>query len=110
MKSKSSGDFTLKKPPINRNFEIRKIAEERATKRFKNLKEDILVSKKGSSIKNKGSSSRREHKLTVAKALDDNAMEGRERSLASVRRARLKEKKNQDTENKKLKQKKLFTR
>jgi translation initiation factor IF-2 len=107
VKSKSSGDFTLKKPPINRNVEIRKIAEERATKRFKNLKEDILVSKKGSSGKNKGSSSRREHKLTVAKALDDNAMEGRERSLASVRRARLKEKKNQDTENKKIETKKI---
>jgi len=107
VKSKSSGDFTLKKPPINRNVEIRKIAEERATKRFKNLKEDILVSKKGSSGKNKASSSRREHKLTVAKALDDNAMEGRERSLASVRRARLKEKKNQDTENKKIETKKI---
>ena len=107
VKSKSSGDFTLKKPPINRNVEIRKIAEERATKRFKNLKEDILVSKKGSLGKNKGSSSRREHKLTVAKALDDNAMEGRERSLASVRRARLKEKKNQDTENKKIETKKI---
>ena len=107
VKSKSSGDSTLKKPPINRNFEIRKIAEERATKRFKNLKEDILVSKKGSAGKNKGSSSRREHKLTVAKALDDNAMEGRERSLASVRRARLKEKKNQDTENKKIETKKI---
>ena len=108
VKSKSTGDFTLKKSPINRNFEIRKIAEERATKRFKNLKEDILVSKKGSSGKNKGSSSRREHKLTVAKALDDNAMEGRERSLASVRRARLKEKKNQDTENKKIETKKII--
>ena len=107
VKSKSSGDFTLKKPPINRNVEIRKIAEERATKRFKNLKEDILVSKKGSTGKNKDSSSRREHKLTVAKALDDNAMEGRERSLASVRRARLKEKKNQDTENKKIETKKI---
>jgi len=107
VKSKSSGDFTLKKPPINRNFEIRKIAEERATKGFKNLKEDILVAKKGSLGKNKGSSSRREHKLTVAKALDDNAMEGRERSLASVRRARLKEKKNQDTENKKIETKKI---
>jgi len=107
VKSKSSGDFTLKKPPINRNFEIRKIAEERATKGFKNLKEDILAAKKGSSGKSKGSSSRREHKLTVAKALDDNAMEGRERSLASVRRARLKEKKNQDTENKKIETKKI---
>ena len=107
VKSKSSGDFTLKKPPINRNFEIRKIAEERATKRFKNLKEDILVPKKGNLSKNKGSSSRREYKLTVAKALDDDVMEGRERSLASVRRARLKEKKNQDTENKKIETKKI---
>ena len=34
-------------------------------------------------------------------------MEGRERSLASVRRARLKEKKNQDTENKKIETKKI---
>ena len=107
VKSKSTGDVTLKKSPINRNFEIRKIAEERATKGFKNLKENILAAKKGSSGKNKGSSSRREHKLTIAKALDDNAMEGRERSLASVRRARLKEKKNQDTENKKIETKKI---
>ena len=107
VKSKSTGDFTLKKSPINRNFEIRKIAEERATKRFKNLKEDILVPKKGNLSKNKGSSSRREYKLTVAKALDDDVMEGRERSLASVRRARLKEKKNQDTENKKIETKKI---
>ncbi len=106
-KSKSTGNFTLNKPPINRNFEIRKIAEERATKRFKNLKEDILVPKKGNLGKNKGSSSRREYKLTIAKALDDNAMEGRERSLASVRRARLKEKKSQDTENKKIETKKI---
>ena len=107
VKSKSTGDFTLKKSPINRNFEIRKIAEERATKRFKNLKEDISVPKKGNLSKNKGSSSRREYKLTVAKALDDDVMEGRERSLASVRRARLKEKKNQDTENKKIETKKI---
>ena len=83
---------------INRNFEIRKIAEERATKRFKSPKEEILSLKKGSLSKTKGVSSRREYKLTLSKALDDEAMEGRERSLASVRRARLKEKKNQDSE------------
>ncbi len=35
-------------------------------------------------------------------------MEGRERSLASVIRARLKEKKNQNSDDKKLKLKKLF--
>ena len=35
-------------------------------------------------------------------------MEGRERSLASVRRARLKEKKNQDSDNKKVETKKII--
>ena len=41
-KHKATNDFTPKKPPINRNFDIRKMAEERATKRIKNLKEDNL--------------------------------------------------------------------
>ena len=45
-KPKSTSNFGTKKPPVNRNFDIRKIAEERATKRFKNLKEDSLQSKK----------------------------------------------------------------
>ena len=57
VKSKSTGDFTLKKSPINRNFEIRKIAEERATKRFKTVKEDDLAPKKSNLGKNKGSTS-----------------------------------------------------
>ena len=35
-------------------------------------------------------------------------IEGRERSLASVRRARLKEKKNQDSDNKKIETKKII--
>ena len=35
-------------------------------------------------------------------------MEGRERSLASVRRARLKEKKNQDSDNQKIETKKII--
>jgi len=105
--SRSTPKFTDKPRPagkstknleINRNFEIRKIAEERATKRFKSPKEEALAQKKGSLGKSKGSPSRREYKLTISKALDDEAMEGRERSLASVRRARLKEKKSQDSE------------
>ena len=45
-KPKSSGNFFPKKPPINRNFDIRKMAEERATKRFKTIKEDIIQQKR----------------------------------------------------------------
>ena len=84
------------------------MAEERATKRFKNVKEDSLQPKKSGLGKEKGFTSKREQKLTLSKALDDEILDGRERSLASVRRARLKEKKNQDSEKQKLKLKKLF--
>jgi len=107
-KSKVADDSISKTTAINRNFEIRKIAEDRATKRFKNLKENSLQLKKNNLGKNKSSSSRREHKLTLSNVLDDEVMEGRERSLASVRRARLKEKKSQDSDNKKIETKKII--
>ncbi len=106
-KPKSTDNFFTKKPPINRNVDLRKMAEEKATKRFKNLKEDSLQSKKSSLGKDKGFASKREQKLTLSKALDDEALDGRERSLASVRRARLKEKKNQDSEKVKIETKKI---
>ena len=95
-KPKSSDNFISKKTSTNRNVDLRKIAEERATKRFKNLNEDNLQQKKSGLGKEKDFTSKREQKLTLSKALDDEALEGRERSLASVKRARLKEKKNQD--------------
>ncbi len=94
-KNKTIGAFPGKKPPINKNVHIRKMAEERATKKYKNIKDDILQPKKSSLGKDKTFTSKREQKLTLSKALDDEALEGRERSLASVKRARLKEKKNQ---------------
>jgi len=106
-KTKSNNNFAPRNPAINRNIEIRKIAEERATKRFKNPKEYNLAEKKGSLSKNKSTTLRREHKLTLSKVLTDDVMEGRERSLASVRRARLKEKKNQNSDNKKIETKKI---
>jgi len=106
-KSKSTSNFLPKKTPINRNFDIRKMAEERATKRFKGLNQDKLQQKKSSLSKDKSFTSKRESKLTLSKALDDEALEGRERSLASVRRARLKEKKNQDSEKIKIETKKI---
>ncbi len=91
----------------NRSFEIRKIAEERATKRFQNLKEESVFPKKENISKNKSLTSKREYKLTLSKALTDDAMEGKERSLASVRRARLKEKKSQVSDDKKIETKKI---
>ena len=106
-KSKPTSNFFPKKTPINRNFDIRKMAEERATERFKGLDQDKLQQKKSSLSKDKSFTSKRESKLTLSKALDDEALEGRERSLASVRRARLKEKKNQDSEKIKIETKKI---
>jgi len=106
-KPKSTGNSFPKKTRINRNVDIRKMAEERATNRFKNLKEDSLQPKKSSLGKDKGFTSKREQKLTLSKALDDEVLDGRERSLASVRRARLKEKKNQDSEKAKIETKKI---
>ena len=104
---KPTGTFAPKKSLINRNVDIRKMAEERATKRFKNLKEDIIQQKKSSLAKDKGFTSKREQKLTLSKALDDEALDGRERSLASVKRARLKEKKNLDSDKTKIETKKI---
>ena len=71
------------------DFEKRKLAEQRATKRFKG--EDDKDKKSKVSIK------KRDVKLTVSRALSDE-IETRERSLASVKRARLKELKNVNKE------------
>ena len=83
------------------------MAEERATKRFKNLKDDVVQPRKSTLGKDKGFTSKREQKLTLSKALDDEALDGRERSLASVKRARLKEKKSQDSEKTNIETKKI---
>ena len=72
------------------------MAEERATKRFKNPNENNLQQKKTSSGKDNSFTTRRENKLTLSQVLDDETLDGKERSLASVKRARLKEKKSQD--------------
>ena len=76
--------FGTKLPPVTNDFEKRKLAEQRATKRLKGDNE---------SKRNKIGTKKREAKLTVSRALSDE-IEARERSLASVRRAREKEQKN----------------
>ena len=88
------------------------MAEERATRRFKNIKEDSLLNqRKGSYRKRQKALPQKENnKLTLSKALDEEALDGRERSLASVKRARLKEKKSQDSTKKNIRNKKNCTR
>jgi len=76
--------FVAKTPPITNDFERRKLAEQRATKRLKGDNEGK---------KQKLGANKRELKLTVSRALSDE-IEARERSLASVKRAREKEQKN----------------
>ena len=95
-KSKPTADTGSKKISAGKNFDIRKIAEERATRRFKNLNKDIIQPKKSNMGREKTFASKREGKLTLSKALDDETFDGKERSLSSVKRARLKAKKNQD--------------
>ena len=107
-KPKSSEPYAAKKPAKPRNVDIRKIAEERATQRFKSTKEDNSYNKKSPLGKSKVLSEKRENKLTLSKALTAEEFDGRERSLASVRRARLKEKKNLTPEDKKLESQKMI--
>ena len=108
-KPKSTSGFLPKKPPFDRNIDIRKKAEERATKRFKDkgTKGESLLPKKTGLAKEKSLASRREYKLTLSKATDEAALDGRERSYAAVKRARLKEKKNQDSSKKILETQKI---
>ena len=85
--------FASKKQSTSNDFEKRKLAEQRATKRLKD--EGSLKDKK-----NKLATKKREVKLTVSRALSDE-IEARERSLASVKRAREKENKNLNKDNRK---------
>jgi translation initiation factor IF-2 len=78
--------FAPKSPSITNDFERRKLAEQRATKR---LKGDDNKDKKTL----KAGTKKRELKLTVSRALSDE-IEARARSEASVKRARQKENKN----------------
>ncbi len=78
--------FLPKTPSLTSDFERRKLAEQRATKRLK-------VKTEQKEKKTKTVTKKRELKLTVSRALSDE-IETRERSLASVKRARQKELKN----------------
>ncbi len=79
--------FHPKSPPITNDFEKRKLAEQRATKRLKGDTEN----KDKKTLK--AGTKKRELKLTVSRALSDE-IDAKQRSLASVKRARQKEIKN----------------
>ncbi len=82
-------NFPSKTSTSTSDFERRKLAEQRATKKLKGETESDKKTKLGTN--------KRQVKLTVSRALSDE-IETRERSLASVKRARQKELKNVNKE------------
>ncbi len=83
--SEKTSNFSRPPQHISSDFEKRKLAEQRATKRIKG--ETSLKETKANKIGGK----RRELKLTISRALSDDEMGTRSRSLASLKRAKQKE-------------------
>ena len=78
-------NFSKIPSPISSDFEKRKLAEQRATRRLKGEN----IQKDGKTNKNVGK--RRELKLTISRALSEDDIGLRSRSLASLKRAKQKE-------------------
>ncbi len=97
--NKPSQNFTQKTEPNlkKKNF-ARKFIEQQATKDF--IKKENKPTGK-SKLKLKSPIDKRDFKLTVSRALNVEEIEIKQRSLASVKRARLKEKKKPDSDEKK---------
>ena len=93
-------NFINKNPRSKKKNFARKFIEQQATKDF--IKKDNKPAGK-SKLKLKGPVDKRDFKLTVSRALNVEEIEIKQRSLASVKRARLKEKKKPDGEKKEFK-------
>jgi len=94
---------------VNKKNFARKFVEQQATKRFIHPgKKEVDKAKERSPAKPKNLESRRELKLTVSRAMNVEEFEIKQRSLASVKRARLKEKKNINKEDHKKEYKKVI--
>ncbi len=91
-KSGVAPNIILDKDTKKKNF-VRKFVEQQATKDF--IKKDNKPAGK-SKLKLKGPVDKRDFKLTVSRALNVEEIEIKQRSLASVKRARMKEKKKPD--------------
>ena len=96
-KSSSAPNININQDSKKKNF-ARKFIEQQATKEF--IKKENKPTGK-SKLKLKGPVDKRDFKLTVSRALNVEEIEIKQRSLASVKRARLKEKKKPDGEEKK---------
>ena len=66
-----------KRSPVDKNFNIRKMAEERATRRFKNLNEGGAEPRKNFMGKERSFALRKQNKLTLSKALDEETFDGK---------------------------------
>ncbi|MBD1158267.1 translation initiation factor IF-2 [Pelagibacterales bacterium SAG-MED17] len=84
-------NFTRPSSPPSSDFEKRKLAEQRATRRIKG---EVQKDNKSNKISGK----RRELKLTISRALSDDHAEAKSRSLASLKRAKQKENRNLNQE------------
>ena len=96
---------TSKNPEIKKKNFARKFIEQQATKAF--IKKDDKPTGK-SKLKLKGPIDKKDFKLTVSRALNVEEIEIKQRSLASVKRARLKEKKNNPNSEEKKEFKKVL--
>ena len=95
----NQGNTSLNQETNRKNY-VRKFVEQQATKDF--IKKDSNKPTGKSKLKLKSPVDKRDFKLTVSRALNVEEIEIKQRSLASVKRARLKEKKNKpETDEKK---------
>ena len=97
-KSSSGQGFSKRTEPVKKNI-VRNFIEQQATKNFVK-KEDKSPSKAKLKLKDP-LSSKREFKLTVSRAMNVEEVEIKQRSLASVKRSRLKDKRIENNEDKK---------
>ena len=96
-------NFLNSRPGVKKTF-ARKFVEQQATKNF--IKKDEKTNNKGK-IKLKEPISKRDFKLTVSRAMNVEEIEIKQRSLAYVKRARLKEKKSDTSQDDKKEFKKV---
>ena len=94
----SSNSSTFKKPTTIKKNVVRKFVEQQATKNF--VKKDEKGPSK-TKLKLDPLSAKRDFKLTISRAMNVEEIEIKQRSLASVKRSRLKDKKSENSEDKK---------
>jgi translation initiation factor IF-2 len=92
------GSSTFKKPTTIKKNVVRKFVEQQATKNF--VKKDEKGPSK-TKLKLDPLSAKRDFKLTVSRAMNVEEIEIKQRSLASVKRSRLKDKRTDNSDDKK---------